>query len=80
MDAENNRKQECEQKLKELIDLKNELESLVNNPEKYIDEYFEKLKQDVQNHRDVLIDQVNAHFDEEIEDIRDQEEQSKMGG
>ena len=57
---------EVKKKLSELQNMLNEYESLVNDPDAFIESYFDKLK--IKKHRARLIDQVNAA--QRIENLR----------
>ena len=68
---------EVKKKLSELQNMLNEYESLVNDPDAFIEGYFNKLKLQVEEHRARLIDQVNAEHAQEIENLRIREANSK---
>lgn len=66
--------EDCQAKLKLL-------EALAGSRDQHaIEEYFENMKRQVLEQKRMLIERVDAHFDQELENVAGRERESKMGG
>jgi hypothetical protein len=78
----NEEREECLQVLEECRRKLRLLEDLTSNmpDEQAIEAYFEGVKRQVLEQRRLLVERVDAHFDQELADVDGREKASKMGG
>lgn len=78
--VEEDQRSVIEKNLLELQELANECDTLLNNPDKLIEIYFDNLRDQVEKQKQRLIDQVNEQHARDIENLRIQEANSKSAG
>lgn len=73
-------KQECRQMIEDCQRKLTLLEALANTREQLIEEYFENMKREVLEKKRQLLERVDAHFDQQLENVAGRQRESKMGG
>lgn len=73
-------KEECRQMIEDCQRKLMLLETLANTREEVIEEYFENMKREVLEKKRQLHQRVDAHFDQELENVAGRQRESKMGG